>query len=809
MKTMKLLSSLFALLLILAVAGGIGALYLLNAYGSDLPDYQQLASYDPPTVTRVHAGDGRLLAEYAIEKRVFVPIEVIPKRVINAFISAEDQDFYDHYGVDFVAIARAAVTNIFNMIQNKRPVGASTITQQVAKNFLLSNELKIERKIREAILAFRIERAFTKDRILELYLNKIYLGFGSYGVAAAALNYFDKSLDELTLAEAAYLAALPKAPNNYHPINRPDAAVARRDWVIGRMLTDGSITEPQAEQAWAEPLVVQEHGETLVAQADYFAEEVRRELVKLYGEDKLYQGGLSVRTALDPRLQTIADNVLRDGLMAYDRRHGWRGPVRRVDLAAGDWHELLAPLEPPAGAGDWKLAVVLEVSEEQAQVGLKDDSVGQIPFAELAWARPWKKEQKVGREPKRPRDVLTAGDVVLVEPVVRTAEGEAYPEATFALRQVPDIDGGLVAMDPHTGRVLAMSGGWSYERSQFNRATQAYRQPGSAFKPIVYLAALDSGLTPSTIVLDAPYVVDQGAGEGKWKPHNYSNKFYGPTLMRVGIEKSRNLMTVRLAEEIGMRPIIDYAGRLGVVDHLRPELAMALGAGETTLLRLTTAYAMLVNGGRRITPTLIDRVQGEDGQTVYRHDQRVCPDCQDESWTGQAVPELPDERDQVADPQHAYQIVSMLEGVVQRGTGWRAKAVGKPIAGKTGTTNESQDTWFIGFTPDLAVGVFVGFDSPRSLGRNETGSSAAAPVFTSFMTQALEEKPAVPFRVPSGIRLVRINMDTGQLAKPGDRNVIREAFKDGTVPDGKSNMIDGGQDPRINDGSTPGTDGLY
>ncbi|MDH3594933.1 MAG: penicillin-binding protein 1A [Rhodospirillales bacterium] len=809
MKTMKLLSSLFALLLILAVAGGIGALYLLNAYGSDLPDYQQLASYDPPTVTRVHAGDGRILAEYAIEKRVFVPIEVIPKRVINAFISAEDQDFYDHYGVDFLAIARAAVTNIFNMIQNKRPVGASTITQQVAKNFLLSNELKIERKIREAILAFRIERAFTKDRILELYLNKIYLGFGSYGVAAASLNYFDKSLDELTLAEAAYLAALPKAPNNYHPINRPDAAVARRDWVIGRMLSDGSITAPQAEQAWAEPLVVQEHGETLVAQADYFAEEVRRELVKLYGEDKLYQGGLSVRTTLDPRLQVIADTVLREGLLAYDRRHGWRGPVRRVDLAAGDWHELLAPLEPPAGAGDWKLGVVLEVGESQAQVGLKDGTVGQVPFAELAWARPWKKEQNVGPEPKRPRDVLSAGDVVLVEPVAQNAEGEAYPEATLALRQVPEIEGGLVAMDPHTGRVLAMSGGWSYERSQFNRATQAYRQPGSAFKPIVYLAALDSGLTPSTIVLDAPYVVDQGAGEGKWKPHNYSNKFYGPTLMRVGIEKSRNLMTVRLAEEIGMRPIIDYAGRLGVVDHLRPELAMALGAGETTLLRLTTAYAMLVNGGRRITPTLIDRVQGEDGQTVYRHDQRVCMGCEAESWTGQSVPELPDEREQVADPQHAYQIVSMLEGVVQRGTGWRAKAVGKPIAGKTGTTNESQDTWFIGFTPDLAVGVFVGFDAPRSLGRNETGSSAAAPVFTSFMAQALEEKPAVPFRVPPGIRLVRINMDTGQLAKPGDRNVIREAFKDGTVPDGKSNMIDGGYDPRVNDGSMPGTDGLY
>jgi penicillin-binding protein 1A len=585
--------------------------------------------------------------------------------------------------------------------------------------------------------------------------------------------------------------------------------VARRDWVIGRMLDDGLIDEYQAQQAWAEPLSVVEHGGALVAQADYFAEEVRRELVKLYGEEKLYQGGLSVRTTLHPRLQTIADNVLRDGLMTYDRRHGWRGPIRRMDLAAGDWHELLAPLEAPAGAGRWRLALVLEVGEDGAQVGLKDDSVGRIPFAELAWARPWKKDQKVGPEPKRPADVLSAGVVVLVESVALDAEGQAYPEATYALRQIPEIEGALVAMDPHTGRVLAMSGGWSFERSQFNRATQAYRQPGSAFKPVVYLAALDRGLTPATIILDAPYVVDQGEGEGKWKPDNYSGRFYGPTLMRVGIEKSRNLMTVRLAEKIGMRPIIEYAGRLGVVDDLRPELAMALGAGETTLLRLTTAYAMLVNGGRRITPTLIDRVQGEDGETVFRHDKRACPGCLAESWQGQAVPELPDEREQVADPRHAYQIVSMLEGVVRRGTGRRVAAVGKPLAGKTGTTNDSQDTWFIGFTPDLAVGVFAGFDNPRTLGPRETGSSVAAPVFRDFMAAALEDRPAIPFRIPPGIRLVRMNLDTGQPAKPGDRNVIREAFTEDTVPNGEGDIIDDRYDPRINDGSVPGTDGLY
>jgi len=809
MSMIRFLASAFTLLLILTVIGGVGVVYLFAEYGRDLPDYKQLASYDPPTVTRVHAGDGRIMAEFAVEKRVYVPIQVIPGRVINAFISAEDKNFQDHPGVDIVAIGRAVVTNVFHLIQGKRPVGASTITQQVAKNFLLTNELKIERKIREAILAFRIERTFTKERILELYLNEIYLGFGSYGVAAAALNYFDKPLDELTVAEAAYLAALPKAPNNYHPINKPAAAVARRDWVIGRMLEDGAVTRPQAEQAWAEPLEVKERGEVAVASADYFAEEVRRDLVKLYGEEKLYQGGLSVRTTLDSGLQDLADRVLRAGLMTYDRRHGWRGPIRRLDLAAGDWHELLAPIERPVSAGEWRLAVVLELDKEKAQVGLKDGTLGQIPFAEMAWGRPWKRDQNVGKEPKQPSQVLSKGDVVLVEPVTANAEGEAYPEGSFALQQIPDVDGGLVALDPHTGRILAMSGGWSYERSQFNRATQAYRQPGSAFKPIVYLAALDSGFTPATFILDAPYVVNQGEGRGKWRPKNYSGRFYGPTLMRIGIEKSRNLMTVRLANAIGIKRIMDFAKRLGVADEMRLELGMALGTTETTLLRLTTAYAMLVNGGKRVTPTLIDRVQDNDGRTVYRHDQRECLGCTAESWNGQMVPALPDEREQVADPQNAYQIVSMLQGVVKRGTGRRVAAVGKPLAGKTGTTNEGIDTWFVGFTPDLAVGVFVGFDEPRTLGPKETGSSVSAPIFRDFMAGALENRPAIPFRIPPGIRLVRINTESGQLAEPGDRSVILEAFKDGTVPTGEPPSIDGGYDPRINDGTVPGVDGLY
>ena len=805
---LKILASIVGFVMLLALLGGGGVLYVFYHYGRDLPAYAQLADYEPPTVTRVHAGDGRLLAEYATEKRVYVPIQAIPKRVINAFLAAEDKNFYSHPGVDFISVARAIVTNLANLSTGKRPVGASTITQQVAKNFLLTNELSIDRKVKEAILAFRIEQAFTKDRILDLYLNEIYLGFGSYGVTAAALNYFNKSLDELTIAEAAYLAALPKAPNNYHPIRRHDAALARRNWVIGRMLEDGRITFEEAEEAWTQPLEVQRGDPTEIIQADYFVEEVRRELARLYGEANLYQGGLSVRTTLDPRLQRLAERVLRQGLITYDRRHGWRGPVARLDLDAADWREGLAAIELPGGAAPWTLAVVLSLDGKQATIGLSDGAEGSIPMPELTWARPWLKNQRVGARPKAPGDVLAAGEVVLVEPVKANAKGKAYPEGAYGLRQIPNINGGMVALDPHTGRVLAMTGGFSFEQSEFNRVTQAKRQPGSAFKPFVYLAALDSGFTPATIVLDAPFVIDQGPGLGKWKPANYSKKFYGPTPMRIGIEKSRNLMTVRLAQTIGMEKVVEYAQRFGIFDDMPAVLSMALGAGETTLLRLTTAYAMLVNGGKRVEPTLIDRVQDRNGVTVFRHDLRVCEACRAESWAGQAVPELPDERPQVADPRSAYQVVSLLRGVVERGTGRRVRAVGKPLAGKTGTTNKSFDTWFMGFAPDLAVGVFVAFDRPRALGPKETGSSVSAPIFRDFMAGALENKPATPFRIPPGIRLVRINAETGRVARAGDKRVILEAFKPGTVPSGEQTVIDGGYNPASGELSA-GTSGLY
>jgi penicillin-binding protein 1A len=806
---LRILGALFGLTLILAIVGAGGVLYVFYHYGRDLPEYSQLSDYEPPTVTRVHAGDGSLLAEYATEKRVFVPITAIPRRVVNAFLAAEDKNFYSHPGIDFVSVLRAIVTNIANFASDRRPVGASTITQQVAKNFLLTNEVSIDRKIKEAILAFRIEQAFTKETILELYLNEIYLGSGSYGVAAAALNYFNKSLDELTIAEAAFLAALPKAPNNYHPVRKYDAAVARRNWVIGRMVEDGRITEAEAEAARAEPLVKRLREEARVVEAGYFTEETRRELARLYGDDGLYAGGLSVRTTLDPRLQDIANRALREGLIDYDRRHGWRGALQDIDVS-GDVTALLQAIERPAGIDEtWQLAAVLSTDAKQAQVVLADGSAGHIPMAELTWARKWIEDQRIGNRPKSPGEVLKAGNVVLVEAVTEDSDGKAYGENAFALRQIPNVDGGLVAMDPHTGRVLAMAGGFAYARSEFNRVTQAKRQPGSAFKPFVYLAGLDSGFTPATMILDAPFVLDQGPGLGKWKPSNYSKEFYGPTPMRVGIEKSRNLMTVRLAQTIGMQKVVDYARRFGVIDNMEPVLSMSLGAGETTLMQITTGYAMLVNGGKRISPTLIDRVQDRNGQTIYRHDLRDCPQCQAATWQNQPVPVLPDEREQVVNPASAYQIVGMLQGVVQRGTGRRIAELGLPLAGKTGTTNENIDTWFVGFSPDLAVGVFVGFDEPRTLGPRDTGSNVAAPLFKAFMAEALTKEDAVPFRIPPGIRLVRLNAETGQLARPGDQQVFLEAFKPGSEPSGRQVVLDGGYNPRTGSTAASGTGGLY
>ncbi|MDH5488332.1 MAG: penicillin-binding protein 1A [Rhodospirillaceae bacterium] len=816
MRPLRIILVLFSIMFLAGIAGLGGVVFVFWNFGRDLPDYQQLADYEPPVMTRVHAGDGRLLAEYATEKRVFVPIRAMPRRIINAVLSAEDKNFYSHTGVDFLSVVRAALQNVKNYGSGRRPVGASTITQQVAKNFLLTNEVSISRKVKEAILAFRIERAFSKDRILELYLNEIYLGQGSYGMAAAALDYFNKPLDQLTIAEAAFLAALPKAPNNYNPVRNPEAAKERRDWVISRMNEDGFISDEEKTEAQAEELTVRHRAPTEYVTADDFAEEIRRELADKFGENRLYKGGLSVHTTLDPRLQEIATRVLRGGLMAYDRRHGWRGPVGAIkpseqinqgggETIIGDFAAKLAAMDPPNGAGEWKLAVVVALSNTEAKILIKGGEGGAIPLSEMKWARKWIKGEFLGPGINKPSDVLNVGDVVLVEPV--DGDKTSNSEGKFVLRQIPEIEGSLVALDPHTGRVLAMVGGFDYNKSQFNRATQAKRQPGSAFKPFVYLAALDSGFTPSTLILDAPFVIDQGPGLPKWRPANYTKQFYGPSTMRLGIEKSRNLMTVRLAETVGMEKIVEYAGTFGIAKDLPAQLSMALGAGETTLLDLTNAYAMLVNGGKKLVPTLIDRIQNRDGVTVFRHDARECIGCMAASWTGQEIPQIADSRESITDPTSAYQMVSMLEGVVERGTGRSIRAVGKPLAGKTGTTNDANDAWFLGFSPDLAVGVFTGFDEPRSLGTNEQGASVAAPIFRDFMKEALVNYTETPFRIPPGIRMVRVNPTSGLPALPGEKNVIWEAFKNGTIPTEQSRVLGLSEDKAGN--PAVGTGGLY
>ncbi|HTI86098.1 MAG TPA: penicillin-binding protein 1A [Alphaproteobacteria bacterium] len=795
---------LLVLLVVVAVGGAIGVLW---HYGRGLPDYRQLATYEPPVMSRVHAGDGSLIAEYAQERRVFVPINAMPKLVIAAFLSAEDKNFYSHPGVDFAGIARAVVQNLMSVGENRRPVGASTITQQVAKNFLLGNEVSLNRKVKEAILAFRIEHVLSKDRILELYLNEIYLGQGSYGVAAAALNYFNKSLDELTVAEAAYLGGLPKAPSNYHPVRQAAAAKARRDWVIGRMEEDGFINGAQAKAAVATPLVMRPASETRVTDAQYFAEEVRRDVAARFGEQSLYRGGLSIRTTVDPKLQAIADKALHDGLLAYDHRHGWHGVIARIDPGEG-WPQRLAGVAAKGLDRAWRAAVVLAAEDQKATVGFADGSIGVIPIDQMRWARPIKAHQTVGPQPTKTGEVFKAGDVVAVEPV-------ADQKGVFALRQIPEVNGAIVAIDPHTGRVLAMTGGWSFVLSQYNRATQAYRQPGSSFKPFVYLAALENGFTPSSRILDAPFAIDQGPGLGLWKPGNYGGGYNGPSTLRNGLEKSRNMMTVRVANQIGIDRVAEMAEKFGVVDRLPRQLSMALGAGETTLLRMTTAYAEIVNGGRKITPTLIDRIQDREGKTVYRHDDRTCDTCSGPEANVNEVPVLPDDREQLAPATSVYQMVSMLQGVVQRGTGASIGQLGIPLGGKTGTTNDSNDTWFIGFSPNLAVGVFIGFDTPRSLGQRETGASVSVPVFKEFMGTALKNKPAVPFRVPPGIRLVRVNATTGLLARAGERGTILEAFKPGTEPTGREGVLDGsdgGSGMGVMGGgfsAIPGTDGLY
>jgi len=807
----RIFAYLFGTSTVVLIVGALAVVAVLHKYNKDLPDYEVLAKYEPPVMTRIHAADGALVAEYARERRLYLPIQAIPDLIKAAFLSAEDKNFYTHPGVDPEGVIRAIVTNLKNRGSGRRLVGASTITQQVAKNFLLSNEVSYERKIKEVLLSLRIEQAYSKDQIYELYLNEIYLGLGSYGVAAAALNYFDKSVNELTLAEAAYLAALPKAPENYHPFRDTERAVERRNWVIDRMVENGYIRSADADAAKAAPLDVKprQPGTKLVA-AEFFAEEVRRTLIEMYGAEKLYDGGLSVRTTLNPGLQRQARRALQAGLVEFDEKRGFRGPVAKVDVA-GDWGTAVGAVEALSDVPEWRLAVVLSAGDAEAVIGLQpphqvdgtlssDRKTATIALADMAWAK---------AKLRSTADVLAAGDVIYVESVAGTP-------GAYRLRQPPKIQGALVAMDPYTGRVLAMVGGFSFAESEFNRATQAFRQPGSSFKPFVYAAALDNGYTPSSVVMDAP--IEIRSGGRVWRPQNYGKKFYGPSTLRLGIERSRNVMTVRLAKDMGMPLIAEYSRRFGIYDNLNPVLAMSLGAGETTVERLVTAYATIANGGRKIQPTVIDRIQDRFGRTIYRHDERLCAACQARQWLGQDEPELIDKREQILDPMTAYQITSMMEGVVQRGTATKVKAVGKPIAGKTGTTNDEKDAWFVGFSPDLVVGVFVGYDKPTSMGRGATGGDIAAPIFTDFMKVALADQPAKQFQVPPGINLIPIDRRTGLMAgEGGGEAVILEAFKPGTAPPSTYSII-GYEDamgrpltvsPESDRAVASGTGGLY
>ncbi len=818
---------LFAAGTVVFLVGVAAAAGLIWHYSKDLPDYSQLQDYEPPVMTRVHAADGALLGEYAKERRLYLPIQAVPKLVINAFLAAEDKNFYEHGGIDYTGMARAALLYVQNFGSNRRPQGASTITQQVAKNFLLTNEVSFTRKIKEALLAMRIERAYSKDKILELYLNEIYLGLGAYGIAAASLVYFDKSVNDLTVAEAAYLAAMPKAPGALHPVRNHDRAVERRNYVIDRLLENGWIKPAEAETARKDPLVVTNRSNAAhIFAGEYFAEEVRRDIFERYGEKKLYEGGLSIRTTLDPKLQVMARKTMAAGLVNFDETQGWRGAQSKLDIS-GDWGVKLADVKSLSDIQPWRMAVVLETSDQSARIGFqpgrelggavaRDRQTGIITLDGVRWA---KAASTRGKAPTAVSQVLSPGDVIYADPLIGK-DGNPV-EGQYRLRQLPEISGAMVAMDPWTGRVLAMVGGFSFDQSQFNRATQAYRQPGSTIKPIVYSSALDNGYTPSAMEADAPIEIDQGQGGGVWRPENFSVGHYlGPTTLRNALKHSLNTVTVRLAQDIGMPLIGEYAKRFGVYDELPNYLSYALGAGETTVMRMVTAYSMFANGGRRVKATLIDRIQDRYGHTIFKHDARECRGCDaPDGWKNQGEPQLVDRREQVLDVMTAYQITSMMEGVVQGGTATVMRDVGKPIAGKTGTSNEAKDLWFVGFSPDLVVGLYLGYDKPRSLGRTAQAGHTAAPIARDFMKLALADKPATPFRIPAGIKLIRVDSMTGMRASPGDGGkTILEAFKPGTGPPDNYAAIgvadaDGRTLQPSPDGDRslfrPGTGGLY
>jgi len=743
---------------------GIVILSVLWGFSNNLPDYKFLKNFKPPVSSKVYSGNGELVNDFSTEKRIFIPYKAIPKKVINAFLSAEDKNFYSHPGVDAKGVLRAIINNISNLIASRRLEGASTITQQVAKNFLLTNEVSLNRKLKEAILAFRIERALSKERILELYLNQIYLGEGSYGVASASLAYFDKPINELDYGEAALLAALPKAPSRYNPYKNIELAKFRRDLVLQNLLQNNYIDRKYYEKNINKKINLKKRKKIYLEDTQYYAEDVRKNIVDKFGFNRVYKQGLNIKTPIDLKLQKIATKALRDGLIDYDKRKGWRGPILNKKFSK-NWNKGLEKIKLEKSI-NWKLAIIKKVKKFSVEIETEDFLNGFIKYENISWTK------------KEIDDLFKVGDIIYVESI---------NDKDYTLRQLPKVNGGIVVMDPFTGRVLALSGGFSFKKSEFNRATQASRQPGSAFKPFIYALALENGYTPSTLILDAPLVVEQGFDLKMWKPENYGKKFYGPSTLRMGLEKSRNLMTVRIAQDLGLKKIVNFSKQLGIYDNPSELLSISLGSAETTLLKLTSAYCSFVNGGKLIKPIMIDRIQDSAGNTIFNNEKRKCSNCKQISPFSDHYPKIEDQFPQIFSSETAYQMISILEGVVQRGTGKKLKNLKLDIAGKTGTTNGNTDAWFVGFTSKLAIGVYVGSDSPKPLGRYETGAKTALPIFKTFVKNAIRKDEARPFKVADNILMMVIDPITGRKAEFASKTTIIEVYKKNVIE--KENFI--------------------
>jgi penicillin-binding protein 1A len=741
----------------------IAIITILWVYSNKLPDYKFLKMYKPAVSSKLYSGGGELVSDFSSEKRIFVPYDTIPKIVINSFLSAEDKNFFTHPGVDAKGIVRATINNISNIVSSKRLEGASTITQQVAKNFLLTNEVSINRKIKEAILAFRIERALSKERILELYLNQIYLGEGSYGIASASLEYFDKSISKLNYAEASLLAALPKAPSKYNPFKNIDLAKYRRNLVIKNLLENSYIDKIKYNEIINSEIKLRKRKKTYSEDARYYVEDVRKYLVEKYGFDKIYKQGLTIKTPINLDLQSIATQSLREGLEKYDKRKGWRGSILNKKIT-DQWNKNLKKYKLEKSI-DWNLAIVKKINKFSVEIETEKKVQGIIKYEDVSWTK------------KELNKIFKIGDIVYVKNI---------KDNLFSLKQVPKANGGIVVLNPYTGRVLAMSGGFSFKLSEFNRATQALRQPGSAFKPFVYALALENKFTPSSLILDAPVVLDQGEDLKMWKPENYGKKFYGPSTIRIGLEKSRNLMTVRIAQAIGIDKIANFAKSLKIYDNPEELLSISLGSAETTLLKLTSAYSSFVNGGKLIEPIFLDRIQDSEGVTIFNSEKRICEKCKEISYLGNNIPKIKDNFPQIFSEETAYQITSMLEGVIKRGTGRKLRDLNLDLAGKTGTTNDNTDAWFVGYTSNLVIGVYVGHDKPKTLGKYETGSKTAMPIFKSFIKNAIKKGDARPFKVAKNIKFLVIDQKTGKKAHFGSKTTIIEAYKKSNL---KNNLL--------------------